>query len=126
MAWMRAPENPLAENSASAALRIRSRVPCASRRATGLAVVIREVYIRLHSSLARAAVKVWGKGRSEVPGKGCPIRGALLEECVAALGGLIGHVCQARGFPGEDLLADQPVVHQVERELEHALGRRAL
>src|SRR5699024_4046324 len=38
---------------------------------------------------------------------------ALLEERVAALGGLVGHVCQARRLPGEDLLTHQPVVGEV-------------
>src|SRR5690606_30223814 len=43
-------------------------------------------------------------------GEAGPVGVALLEEGVAALGGLVGHVGQARRFPGEDLLAHEPVV----------------
>ena len=53
-----------------------------------------------------------------------PVGGALLQECVAALDGLIGHVRQPGRLPGEQLLADQPVVEQVERILQHPLRLR--
>src|SRR5690606_28450954 len=46
----------------------------------------------------------------------------LLQESVPALGRLVGHVSQAGRLPGEDLLADQPVVDQVESEFQHPLG----
>ena len=39
-----------------------------------------------------------------------PLGIALLEEGVAALSGLIGHVGESGGLTGEDLLADQAVV----------------
>src|SRR5690606_14268114 len=63
---------------------------------------------------------------SVVPGEPGPVGIALLEERVAPLLGLLGHVGEARGLAGEDLLAHHAVVDRVERELEHALRRRAL
>src|SRR3954447_13802817 len=65
-------------------------------------------------------------GSLHVPGESGEVRIALLQERVPALDGLLGHVGQPRGLPGEQLLADQPVVDEVERVLEHPLGRRAL
>src|SRR5699024_11369597 len=57
-----------------------------------------------------------------------PLGRALLQERVPALDRLVGHVGQARGLAGEDLLAHQAVVGEVERELEHPLrgGRLAV
>src|SRR5699024_11076064 len=59
-------------------------------------------------------------------GERCPVGVALLEERVAALGGLVGHVRQACRLPGEDLLAHQPVVGEVEGELQHPDRLRGL
>jgi len=50
----------------------------------------------------------------------------LLEEGVPTLLGLVGAVGEAGRLAGEHLLADQAVVDQVEGELQHPLGRRAL
>src|SRR5687767_5594726 len=63
---------------------------------------------------------------SEMPGERCPIRRALLQERIAAFGGLVGHVGQAGGLTGEELLTHKAVVDQVEREFQHALRGRAL
>ena len=65
-------------------------------------------------------------GGSEVARVGRPVGLALLEERVAALDGLVGHVRQPGRLAGEDLLADQAVVDGVEGELQHPLRRRAL
>ena len=62
---------------------------------------------------------------SVVPGVRRPVRLALLEELVTSLLRLVGHVGQAGGLAGEELLADQAVVEQVERVLQHPLGGRA-
>lgn len=51
---------------------------------------------------------------------------AVLEEGIAALLRLGRHVRHARGLAGEHLLARQPVIGQVEGELEHADGLRGL
>src|SRR5690348_12870489 len=51
---------------------------------------------------------------SVVPGVRRPVRLALLEELVAAFLRLVGHVGQPGGLTGEQLLADQAVVDQVE------------
>src|SRR5947209_4381276 len=64
--------------------------------------------------------------RLKVVGKCCPVRGTLLEEGIAPLSGLVGHVRQSRGLTGEHLLADKAVVDEVERELQHALCGGAL
>lgn len=61
---------------------------------------------------------------SEVPGEGGPVRSPLLQERVAPFDGLVGHVGEAGGLAGEQLLTDQPVVDGVERVLEHALCSR--
>ena len=53
------------------------------------------------------------KQRSEVVGERRPVGGAALEEGVAPLDGLVGHVGQTRGLAREDLLARQVVVGQV-------------
>src|SRR3954451_19630089 len=66
------------------------------------------------------------KRGSDVPGEAAEVGVALLEEGVAALGRLLGHVGQPRRLPREELLADQPVVDEVERVLEHPLRGRAL
>ena len=50
------------------------------------------------------------------------MRRALLQEGVAAFHCLVGHVREAGGFAGEDLLAHEAVVKQIKGELEHALG----
>src|SRR4051812_33159713 len=63
---------------------------------------------------------------SYVPRESAEVRVALLQERVAALDGLLGHVGQPRGLAGEQLLADQAVVDQVERILQHPLGGGAL
>src|SRR5699024_1969178 len=57
-----------------------------------------------------------------------PLGRALLQERVPALDRLVGHVGQARGLVGEDLLAHQAVVGEVDGELEHPLrgGRLAV
>src|SRR5262245_3940428 len=60
-----------------------------------------------------------GRGDSEVPGHVGPVGIALFEERVPALGRLVGHVRQARRLAREELLADQAVVDQVERVLQH-------
>ena len=62
--------------------------------------------------------------RSEVTGEGAPVGGALLQEGVAAFDGFVGHVGQARRLAGEQLLADQAVVEQVECEFQHPLCLR--
>src|SRR5437868_6204742 len=59
---------------------------------------------------------------SVVPGVRGPVGVALLQEGVAAFGGLVGHVRQAGRLAGEELLADQAVVDQVEGVLQHPLG----
>ena len=51
--------------------------------------------------------------RSEVVGERRPVGIAALEECVAPLNGLVGHVGQTRGLAREDLLARQVVVGQL-------------
>ena len=53
------------------------------------------------------------KQRSEVVGERRPVGGAALEEGVAPLDGLVGHVGQTRGLAREDLLARQVVVGQL-------------
>ena len=47
------------------------------------------------------------RASSVVPRESAPVGVALLDELVAALDGLVGHVGQAGGLPGEDLLAGQ-------------------
>src|SRR3954447_690112 len=63
---------------------------------------------------------------SVVVGKAAPIGGTLLEEGVAALHCLVGHVRQPGGLAREYLLADESVIDRIERELQHPLRRRAL
>src|SRR6478752_1130344 len=75
---------------------------------------------------ASGAVAGKRDGGSVVPGERRPVGVALLEELVAALLGLVGHVGQAGGLAGEELLADQAVVDEVEGVLQHPLGRGAL
>src|SRR5680860_624571 len=58
---------------------------------------------------------------SVVPGERRPVGVALLQECVTPLDSLVGHVGKAGGLPGEHLLADEPVVDEVEGVLQHAL-----
>jgi putative acyl-CoA dehydrogenase len=55
-----------------------------------------------------------------------PVGVAFLQERVAALDRLIRHVREPRRLPGEQLLADEPVVDEIERVLQHALRGRAL
>src|SRR5690606_2131172 len=59
------------------------------------------------------------RGGSERVAEPAPVRVAPLEERVAPLDGLVRHVRQARRLAREDLLAHEPVVREVERELEH-------
>lgn len=66
------------------------------------------------------------QGRSVVPGVRRPVGLALLEELVASLLCLVGHVRQSSGLAGEELLADQSVVEEVEGVLQHPLGGGAL
>src|SRR5918998_1448983 len=54
------------------------------------------------------------KRSSVVVGKGRPVRRPLLQEGVAALHRLVGHVREPRRLAGEHLLPDQPVVDRVE------------
>src|SRR5699024_6480010 len=51
-----------------------------------------------------------------------PVRCALLEAGVAPFGGLVGHVRQAGGLPGGDVLAHETGIGQVEGELPHPRG----
>ncbi len=48
------------------------------------------------------------------------VRVALLHERVPSLLCFVGHVRQSGGFPGEHLLADEAVVFEVERVLQHS------
>src|SRR5690606_26582553 len=64
--------------------------------------------------------------RSVIPMKPAIVRGALLEESVAALFRFFAGVRQAGGFAGKQLLPHQPLVGKVEAVLEHADRRRAL
>src|SRR6476620_4381217 len=59
--------------------------------------------------------------RSVVVREAGPVGVALLQERVAALDRLVGHVRQPGGLGCEHLLADQAVVDEVERVLEHPL-----
>ena len=78
-----------------------------------------------------AAVRVWMRAAvfqasnrltgSVLPGKFAEVWRALLQEGVAALRSLIGHVGEPGGLTGKDLLAHQSVVDEVESELEHPL-----
>ena len=61
-----------------------------------------------------------------MPREAAEVRGALLDERVAALDGLVGAVAEAGGLAGEELLSHQAVIDQVEGELEHALRGGAL
>ena len=63
-------------------------------------------------------------GALEVPGVGLPVGITLFEEGIAAFDGLVGHVRHSGGLAREELLADEPVIEQVERVLEHALRLR--
>src|SRR5271166_7036703 len=63
---------------------------------------------------------------SEIARERAPIGVALLQERVAALDGLVSHVRQPRCLAREQLLTDEPVIEQVERELQHPLGLRRL
>ena len=63
---------------------------------------------------------------SEVVREGRPVGGTAVEERIAPLDRLIGHVGQARGLTGEDLLSGQAVIGQVEGEFEHADRLRGL
>src|SRR5450756_2942511 len=60
-----------------------------------------------------------GAPGSEVVGEARPVGRALLEERVSPLGSLVGHVRESGRLPGEDLLAGEAVVGQVEGELQH-------
>src|SRR4051794_15849812 len=67
-----------------------------------------------------------GGPSSNMPGEAGEVGVPLLQERVPTLDGLLGHVRQPCRLPGEQLLADQSVVDQVERVLQHPLGGRAL
>ena len=58
------------------------------------------------------------------PGVVRPVRLALLEEGVAALGGFVCAVGESGGLTGKQLLPDEPIVDEVEGVLEHPLRRR--
>src|SRR6478735_11911121 len=60
------------------------------------------------------------------PGVAREVRGPLLQEGVPALDRLVGAVGESGRLAGEQLLADQPVINEVERVLEHPLGGRRL
>ncbi len=64
------------------------------------------------------------RAKSVGPGVAGEIRGALLQERVPPLDRLVGAVGQPGRLAGEQLLADQPVVDQVEGVLEHPLRGR--
>ncbi len=66
----------------------------------------------------------FGELGSVIPGVGRPVRDALFEERFFALGCLVGHVRQPGCLAGEQLLANESIVEQVERILQHALGGR--
>src|SRR6478609_7537613 len=66
------------------------------------------------------------EARSVVPGKFAVVRRPLLQEGVAALHCFFTAVGEARRFAGEQLLADQAFVGQVEAVLQHAHRGRAL
>src|SRR5690554_3339099 len=59
-----------------------------------------------------------GRSGSVVPGELRIVAGALFEERVASFASFVGAVSEARGFSGEQLLPDEPVVRQVEAELQ--------
>src|SRR5688500_13068182 len=82
--------------------------------------------ITASSSWGQASEPLWPLWPSDMPGEAGEVRVALLQEGVASLDGLLGHVRQPRRLPGEELLAHEPVVDQVERVLEHPLGGGAL
>jgi hypothetical protein len=63
---------------------------------------------------------------AEVAREPGPIGVALLQERIAALDGLVGHVRQSGCLTGEDLLADEPVVNHVEGVFQHPDGLRRL
>ena len=67
------------------------------------------------------------RGDSVVPGVRRPVGLALLEELVATLDGLIGHVGEPGGLAGEDLLTHKAVVdrvsiHDLHATILHLLG----
>ena len=68
----------------------------------------------LHPPLS--ALSTRGGQRSKVAREPAVVGIALLQKCVATLDGLIGHVRQPGRLPSEQLLADQPIVEQVERD----------
>ena len=57
----------------------------------------------------------------ELPGVSVPIGVTLFKERIASFFCLVGHVCKTCCFTRKYLLSNQPIVNQVERELEHAL-----
>src|SRR5437868_10546294 len=61
-----------------------------------------------------------------VPGELAVVGAALFEEGVAALDRLVGAVGEAGGFAGEELLADEAIVREIEAVLDHADRGRAL
>src|SRR4051812_26544655 len=61
----------------------------------------------------RHADHAWEEGASVIPGVGGPVRVTLLQELVATLLCLIGHVGQPGRLAGEQLLPDEPVVDRV-------------
>src|SRR5690349_4887998 len=63
---------------------------------------------------------------SVMPGELAVVRHALLQESVPPLARFVRAVREPRGFPGEELLAHEALVRQVEAVLDHADRRRAL
>jgi hypothetical protein len=74
-----------------------------------------------HSADGRDTTPKQGKSVLVVPGECGPVGGPLLQKGVAAFDGLIGHVRQPGRLTGEELLADQAVIDQVEGVFEHPL-----
>ena len=77
---------------------------------------------KTRSAMPGAALRVaWAAGpdgqrpsktRSVMPGERRPVRLAFLQKGVPALYCLFGHIGEPRGFAGEHLLSDEPVVNQ--------------
>ena len=64
--------------------------------------------------------------QSEMPGEFLEVPIALFKEGIASLLRLVRHVRESRRLSGEYLLTDESIIHEIHRELCHALCRRAL
>src|SRR5947207_15938307 len=121
---------------------LRSVLTCSLRAIHGPPLTVAAGPLPTHllpAAIRANRVGAWGAGH---PGPRCrraatavnlevvreigPVRRPLLEEGVAALGRLVGHVPQPRRFAGKHLLPHEAVVDEVEGELEHALGHGTL